>query len=89
MLNFLVAVLADFFGEAQFNMVAADYKQKVGLMLQLLNIFEMAPKSWRAKNIKTDYNYLFNITPIESEDSNQIWEGRIRRSENIAKKMTK
>lgn len=81
MLNFLVAVLAEFFGEALFHKVASDYKQKIALLLECSNLFFNVLRFEDAG----DLYYIYNISLLEQDESKKVWEGRIKRSEDIMK----
>lgn len=81
MLNFLVAVLAEYFGEALFHKVASDYKQKISLLLECSDLFFNV---LRFKDAGDTY-YLYNISLLEQGENNKQWEGRIKRSEDIMK----
>lgn len=83
MLNFLVAVLAEYFGEALFHKVASDYKQKIALLLECSNLFF---NILRMHDCGETY-YLFNISLLEQDETKRQWEGRIKRSEDIMKVM--
>lgn len=81
MLNFLVAVLAEYFGEAMFHKVASDYKQKISLLLECSDLFFNVLRIQDAG----DTYYLYNISLLEQGENNNEWEGRIKRSEDIMK----
>lgn len=85
MLNFLVAVLAEYFGEALFNKVASDYKQKIALLLECSQLFF---NILHFEDSGEQY-YLFNISLLEQDETKRQWEGRIKRSEDIMKTMEK